>query len=975
MHSRTLLFRGSPPIPAIVSSSRHYWHTVYSQLDLMDIKNYNSQHMPDNSLEKALTNIFSAKWEEFVQQLQSQNERLMAELTESWRIIQSVTDSQLQAYAQTSAAENRYADLSSFKNARHTTAGILLHQPIEEVFRRKPYQRALMAVENHRQGLEGLIRSLPSTLGMSGVQANAVLPPHIAKGWRRKLAQHRLREHPLPLRGVVASEFWRFSGAITEVESHFFLALALMLHRMDKPWEIVRTATDGSFLKESGKAEALTKKLELHSLRHRGERALEAIRTLLGSMADRSGEQIIEELIWHSSREEQIRTLSAPMAQAHWETQLEAVESELQLEQSLEDCEDRILGHAIHSMGGIQEELKNLHSEIAEALKWLHAAANLDPNSKFPQPQADILPAASRMAELESLFRSEIEILPRSLETPARFYPLPRRRIPSKKLRPLETFQQAFQRCGQWVLRDLLKEAETEHRAIVQQIERARQVVAFARETAGAGPESDPRILQEATQNVISLLEFYDSEQPDWCTSAEARTAQAIASTYTESHLILGLHRLGILTYLARQGSRRAFALAQRRGADSLRRYIRHAFGLIYDILIKALIFIGWKSAASEGVVEVITRPYLPEEFTTDLETKSLPLLYRRLFRFEPLKDPRFLIGRETEMDAIGAARTLWDAGRPVSVILVGQRGSGKTSLINCALKSVLAGQEVIRGEFSKRLTTEAAMRGFLCELLHAGDPENLENFLNSGRRIVILEELERTYLRQIGHYGAVRSLQRIVAATNPHTLWILSTNQISFQFLNAAINLGQSFSHRINAGSASRENLKQAILLRHNLSGLRLKFSLPTTESGQVRKLMNSLTDRTAPDAHFFDAISRESAGVYRSAFEIWLGQIDRVQSGTMEMKPLLSPDLSKIVNHLAAEDLFTLVAIPQHGGLTVEDHSIIFQRSIAESQGQLNELLAHEIIEPDPAHPGFRIRPEAMRVVREALFSHNLL
>ena len=266
-------------------------------------------------------------------------------------------------------------------------------------------------------------------------------------------------------------------------------------------------------------------------------------------------------------------------------------------------------------------------------------------------------------------------------------------------------------------------------------------------------------------------------------------------------------------------------------------------------------------------------------------------------------------------------------------------------------------------------------MRDFLSNLLQVGDSGKLESFLASRRRVVILEELERTFLRQIGYYEALRGLLRIIAATNSSTLWVLSTNQIAFQFMNAAVKLGQSFSHRINAGTTSREDLQQAILLRHNLSGLRLKFAQPREPAGRVQRLTGFLTDRVAPDTVFFDALSRESAGVYRSAFEIWLGQIDLVQNGTLQMKPLASPDLSGVLERLTIDDLFTLVAISQHGGLTAEEHAIIFQKSNDSSRAQLNELLANEIIETDPAHPGFRIRPEAMRIVREGLYSHNLL
>ena len=77
-----------------------------------------------------------------------------------------------------------------------------------------------------------------------------------------------------------------------------------------------------------------------------------------------------------------------------------------------------------------------------------------------------------------------------------------------------------------------------------------------------------------------------------------------------------------------------------------------------------------------------------------------MPALYRSLFRFEPVKDPRFLVGRDVEMGTIWKARRLWESGHPAAVMLAGQRGSGKTSLINCALKRYFQDLEVIRGEF-----------------------------------------------------------------------------------------------------------------------------------------------------------------------------------------------------------------------------------------------------------------------------------
>jgi hypothetical protein len=168
---------------------------------------------------------------------------------------------------------------------------------------------------------------------------------------------------------------------------------------------------------------------------------------------------------------------------------------------------------------------------------------------------------------------------------------------------------------------------------------------------------------------------------------------------------------------------------------------------------------------------------------------------------------------------------------------------------------------------------------------------------------------------------------------------------------------------------------MRDAILLRHNLSGLRLQFSLPPEERTIGSRIRNRLRGQADPEQMFFDQLARESGGVFRTAFEIWLGQIDAAQAGALVMNPLAAPDLSPVIAALDLDDLFALAAVLQHGSLTPEEHATIFQRSLAASQAQIDELLAREIIEPDPHRTGFRVRPEALRVVKEALYRRNLL
>jgi hypothetical protein len=239
----------------------------------------------------------------------------------------------------------------------------------------------------------------------------------------------------------------------------------------------------------------------------------------------------------------------------------------------------------------------------------------------------------------------------------------------------------------------------------------------------------------------------------------------------------------------------------------------------------------------------------------------------------------------------------------------------------------------------------------------------------------VILEETERAFLRQVGYYGAIRGLQRLIAATCSSTLWVVALNQLAYEFLASSLDLAPSFSHRINASNASRNHMRQAIMLRHNLSGLRLQFAPPPDPPNLAGRVKRYLRANPDPEATFFDSLSAEAVGVFRAAFEIWLGQIDRAAGGALYLKPLVSMNLSPIVKDLDLDDAFTLVAMMQHGSLTPEEHAIVFQASYTASRSQIDELVAREIVEPDLGRPGFRVRPEAVRIVHEALYRRNLL
>jgi len=265
----------------------------------------------------------------------------------------------------------------------------------------------------------------------------------------------------------------------------------------------------------------------------------------------------------------------------------------------------------------------------------------------------------------------------------------------------------------------------------------------------------------------------------------------------------------------------------------------------------------------------------------------ELPAIYGSLFRLAPIEEPRLLVGRDHELDGLEQALRDWDAGRFAACIFVGARGSGKTSLLNCAAAGAFAGREVIRTKLAQRAITPPAIDNFLGQTLGLRPGSNLESAFRARRRILMVEEGERIYLSKVGGLKGAQHLMKWIQRTAATTLWVLALNDKAFHALRAGVQFSRVFSYRINAMSVSRVDLENAILERHRLSGLRLDFAPPPEVDPRVGRLKSWLDLGESSQKMYFDSLYQQSAGVFRSAFELWLSSIERVEGGDLENPP----------------------------------------------------------------------------------------
>lgn len=365
----------------------------------------------------------------------------------------------------------------------------------------------------------------------------------------------------------------------------------------------------------------------------------------------------------------------------------------------------------------------------------------------------------------------------------------------------------------------------------------------------------------------------------------------------------------------------------------------------------------------------------------TDEQIASLPFIYRRLFDFNKEVEERFYIRKPEQFDRFKKGYELWQNNFPSTFAIVGEKGSGKSLFVTLLMEEVLIRHDVIEINFEDTIWTPEEIIDRIAGALKIDEPETTEDLIAAIKRkkkrvVVILENIQNCYIRNISGFEAIEELLLLISETNKEIMWIASCTRYGWLFLDKVLNIADYFTHAAETDNLSAQQIEELILRRHRASGYQLMF-LPdeaTKKSRNFRKLMDDeeKTQEYLKD-RYFEKLARLSEGNASIAMIFWIRSIREYDDTHFYIDPFEFTAISRI-DELDSSELFALAAFVLHDSLIPEHLSKVLHQPFRDSKLLVSRLTSRSIL--FKTEHGYMLNHliyrQVVRVLKEANYIH---
>ncbi|MBU1099739.1 MAG: ATP-binding protein [Bacteroidetes bacterium] len=323
----------------------------------------------------------------------------------------------------------------------------------------------------------------------------------------------------------------------------------------------------------------------------------------------------------------------------------------------------------------------------------------------------------------------------------------------------------------------------------------------------------------------------------------------------------------------------------------------------------------------------------------------KLPYIYRKIFENEPVLKEDLFLGRRDEIAKFTWAFRRWNSSIPTSILIVGEKGSGTSSMINIALRRIFSDFVVLRKKLESTVYKSDDLLTELKSLFELPDVNSIDELIESINsyklgKIVVIENIEDYFLKIVNGFDGIKNLLRIISETNEKIFWIATCNIYTWKYLNATLNINDSFTSVIKLAELSRDDIRDIIMKRHKISGYKLKFSLSDelARNSSFNKKNEEEKQKILGD-EFFEKIRELSPNNIAISLFLWLRSISDFKDNEILINTNMHRDFS-FLQLLRPQKLHSLAGMIINDGLTVEEHSLIFNVTHNASKSLLMSL-----------------------------------
>jgi len=356
----------------------------------------------------------------------------------------------------------------------------------------------------------------------------------------------------------------------------------------------------------------------------------------------------------------------------------------------------------------------------------------------------------------------------------------------------------------------------------------------------------------------------------------------------------------------------------------------------------------------------------------TETAINQLPYIYQKLFQIEPLTSFELYVGRTKPMDELASAYKKWKEGKFAPVAIIGEKGSGKTTIINRFLKTKIQNEKVINLDL---LEVNKSPEEIFQDIESLLVPEMIKNEQGEKEHntILILDGLARLFNTKINGFTFLIKTMKLISETQSRVFWIVSAHLYTWNYIDKSLHISDYFGYHIKLTELTSGDLKHIIEKRHNISGYRLVYEQPPVKKSiiNLKKLKTEDTQQELEDT-YFKSLTEFNKNNLSQAFLYWLRSTSKVENEVIYIRQISEMDNS-FIKSIPQSKLIILRNILIHNGITIESHAHIFSEDQDMAKLRLDQMLDDGLLVKDLEF--YLVNPLIYSQIVNELYLQNLL